>query len=72
MACYEENHMAENLESSLKTFENLYSLKPVKNIRLPKSIKPESYNLKIIPYIWEGNLIINNSILIFTNFKLYK
>ncbi|XKL66949.1 hypothetical protein PGB90_010369 [Kerria lacca] len=62
MACYEENHMAENLESSLKTFENLYSLKPVKNIRLPKSIKPESYNLKIIPYIWEGNFTFDGKV----------
>lgn len=51
----EKAAQAEDLESDVKTFEEYYSpAKPKRYVRLPRSVVPDSYNLKIIPYIWEG------------------
>lgn len=50
----EKSVQLEDLGNDVKTFEEYYSPKPKRYVRLPRSVVPDSYNLKIIPYIWEG------------------
>lgn len=42
-------------EIDLWAFNSFYGNKPAKDVRLPRAVFPDSYQLKIIPFIWEGN-----------------
>lgn len=35
------------------------------DVRLPSSIKPDSYELKLVPFIWEGNFTFNGEVCIY-------
>ena len=41
----------------LETYDEIFSAKPKKNLRLPRSVVPSTYKLKIVPFIWEGNIV---------------
>lgn len=45
----------DDAEADLNTFNSFYSSSRTKDVRLPTAVHPELYQLKIIPFIWEGN-----------------
>ncbi|KAK7601689.1 hypothetical protein V9T40_009130 [Parthenolecanium corni] len=63
----EKSVQLEDLGNDVKTFEEYYSPKPKRYVRLPRSVVPDSYNLKIIPYIWEGNFTFDGEVSIIVN-----
>ena len=56
---------------SLQTIK-LLAEKNKQNVRLPKSIVPDSYELKLIPFIWEGNFTFNGEVNISSNCCIVK
>ncbi len=59
LTCCDEGYIMTPSEAEIKGVTDLYVDKPKKYIRLPKSVTPELYRLKIIPYIWEGSVFIH-------------
>ncbi|XP_075230574.1 aminopeptidase N-like [Lycorma delicatula] len=41
--------------------------KPEINVRLPRSVIPDSYNIELLPFIWEKNFTFNGQISIIVN-----
>lgn len=57
MSCCDENSpRATEYETDLKALKNFQPTKSTKNVRLPRAVVPDSYKLKIIPFIWEGKM----------------
>lgn len=56
LTCYEEHGIddADSTDAALRAFNELYNPRPKRYVRLPRSVSPESYKLRIVPYIWEG------------------
>ncbi|XP_035717445.1 aminopeptidase N-like isoform X1 [Vespa mandarinia] len=71
--CLEEK--IKSCETSLNNFDypsgrafsdNSASKKKI-DVRLPKSIVPDSYELRLVPFIWEGNFTFNGEVTIVVN-----
>lgn len=66
--CLEEKiHSSESLhgnfgQQTAKSFSSNSASKRKIDVRLPKSIVPDSYELRLIPFIWEGNFTFNGEV----------
>lgn len=55
MSCCEENSSSlSEYENDIRALQEFHPIKSNKNVRLPRAVVPDSYRLKIIPFIWEG------------------
>ena len=52
---------------SLGMFPTELSSKKKLDVRLPRAVVPDSYELKLIPFIWEGNFTFNGEVKILVN-----
>lgn len=54
---------------------NLQAIKAIGNknkidVRLPRSVLPDTYELKLTPFIWEGNFTFNGEVTLSSNYNL--
>lgn len=54
MSCCEENSHHVTEYDDLRAIKDFHPTKSTKNVRLPRAVVPDTYKLKIIPFIWEG------------------
>lgn len=72
--CLEEKQVKacdESLSTSLlrtaRTFSSTPSGKKKLDVRLPRSVVPDTYELRLMPFIWEGNFTFNGEVKILVN-----
>ncbi|XP_054003259.1 aminopeptidase N isoform X2 [Hylaeus anthracinus] len=72
-SCLQEIHtkpcndlMNSEFESRGMLSPNLFNKKKL-DVRLPRSIVPDSYELRLTPFIWEGNFTFNGEVKILVN-----
>ncbi|XP_015184599.1 PREDICTED: aminopeptidase N isoform X1 [Polistes dominula] len=71
--CLEEKQMkcdnanTNNSRDTSRIFSVDLSNKKKIDVRLPKSVIPESYELRLVPFIWEGNFTFNGEVTILVN-----
>ncbi|KAH0561198.1 hypothetical protein KQX54_014386 [Cotesia glomerata] len=53
--------------NSARTFATVEAHKKKINVRLPKSVIPDTYEIKLMPFIWEGNFTFNGEVTIYVN-----
>lgn len=62
-----DNFADSALLNSARTFATADAHKKKIDVRLPKSVVPDSYEIKLMPFIWEGNFTFNGEV----NFYFY-
>ncbi|XP_011643084.1 aminopeptidase N isoform X2 [Pogonomyrmex barbatus] len=67
--CLEEKQVQPYSDGSslLETGRGFSKLKKKLDVRLPKSVMPDLYELWLIPFIWEGNFTFNGEVKILVN-----
>ncbi|XP_074096420.1 suppressor of ER stress-induced death isoform X3 [Cotesia typhae] len=53
--------------NSARTFATVEAHKKKIDVRLPKSVVPDTYEIKLMPFIWEGNFTFNGEVTIYVN-----
>ncbi|XP_065203828.1 aminopeptidase N-like [Planococcus citri] len=68
MSCCEENSASvSEYDGDFRALQDFHTAKSTRNVRLPRAVVPDSYRLKIIPFIWEGNFTFNGEVSIVVN-----
>ncbi|XP_057331888.1 aminopeptidase N [Microplitis mediator] len=62
-----DNFADSALLNSARTFATADAHKKKIDVRLPKSVIPDSYEIKLMPFIWEGNFTFNGEVTIYVN-----
>ncbi|XP_034944912.1 aminopeptidase Ey isoform X2 [Chelonus insularis] len=55
------------LLNSARSFATADITKKTVDVRLPRSVIPELYEVKLMPFIWEGNFTFNGEVTIYVN-----
>ncbi|XP_066591926.1 aminopeptidase N [Prorops nasuta] len=58
---------SDSVISTAKAFSTSSIKKKTENLRLPRSVLPDLYEVKLIPFIWEGNFTFNGEVKIIVN-----
>lgn len=75
--CLEEKQIKQCndfLDSPLLPSGKSFSPTPTKkkiDVRLPKAVVPDSYELWLIPFIWEGNFTFHGEVIFLNSFVIY-
>ena len=57
LSCFDASARPKTLdvnEIGYETINEIFKPQQTKDVRLPKSIRPDTYHLKIVPFLWEG------------------
>lgn len=65
MAC--ENPDDSTMLQNVKFYSGSVASKKKIDVRLPRSVVPDTYELRLIPFIWEGNFTFNGEVSILVN-----
>lgn len=57
--------------NSARTFATVETHKKKIDVRLPKSVVPDTYEIKLMPFIWEGNFTFNGEVIYLVKLKMY-
>ncbi|XP_023288739.1 aminopeptidase N [Orussus abietinus] len=66
ITAYDDLHDGPMMRTA-RTFSSRQANKKNLDVRLPKSVVPDSYELKLVPFIWEGNFTFNGEVKILVN-----